>query len=250
MPPEKNYITSLTMIRLFLASCILLLTTASIVAQDKPLPPLEAAATMAASRVLGDAVCRRAGHRAADRVHVRRPRPGVGGRVPVVSDLEERTARGSDRVTILEDTDGDGRHDKRTVFYDKGVNLSGIEVGFGGVWLTAVPNLLFIPDANGDDKPDGPPEVLLDGWDLAAKHNVVDNLAWGPDGWLYGCNGILSNSRVGKPGTPDERPRGDELRRLALSSDAARRSRPTPTARPTRGASTGTSTARCSSPTA
>jgi putative membrane-bound dehydrogenase-like protein len=38
---------------------------------------------------------------------------------------------------------------------------------------------------------------------LKAKHNVVGNLAWGPDGWLYGCNGILSNSRVGKPGTPD-----------------------------------------------
>ena len=129
------------------------------------------------------------------------------GRVWVVECLSYPTWKsdgtGSDRVTIFEDTNGDGRHDKRTVFYDKGVNLSGIEVGFGGVWLTAVPNLIFIPDANADDKPDGPPKVLLDGWDLAAKHNVVGNLAWGPDGWLYGCNGILSNSKVGKPGTPD-----------------------------------------------
>ena len=45
--------------------------------------------------------------------------------------------------------------------------------------------------------------MVLDGWDLKAKHNVFNQLVWGPDGWLYGCNGILSNSRVGKPGTPD-----------------------------------------------
>src|SRR6185436_18290642 len=47
-------------------------------------------------------------------------------------------------------------------------------------------------------------EVLLDGWDLKARHNVVNGLHWGPDGWLYGCNGILSNSKVGKPGTPED----------------------------------------------
>ena len=129
------------------------------------------------------------------------------GRVWVVECLSYPTWKedgtGNDRVTILEDTNGDGRSDKRTVFYDKGGNLSGIEVGFGGVWLTAVPNLIFIPDKDGNDKPDGPPTVLLDGWSLEAKHNVVGNLAWGPDGWLYGCNGILSNSKLGKPGTPD-----------------------------------------------
>lgn len=132
------------------------------------------------------------------------------GRIWVVECLSYPTwkepgpgVKGIDRVTIFEDTDNDGRHDKRTVFYDQGLNLSGIEVGFGGVWLTAVPYLIFIPDANADDKPDGEPKILLDGWDLKAKHNVVGNMAWGPDGWLYGCNGILSNSRVGKPGTPD-----------------------------------------------
>ena len=131
------------------------------------------------------------------------------GRVWVVECLSypiwKEDGTGGDRVTILEDTDNDGRHDKRTVFYDKGVNLSGIEVGFGGVWLTAVPNLIFIPDANGDDQPDSEPLVALDGWDLKAKHNVVGNLAWGPDGWLYGCNGILSNSKIGRPGTPDDK---------------------------------------------
>lgn len=111
---------------------------------------------------------------------------------------------GTDRVLIFEDTDGDGVFDKRTVFYDKGANLTGIAVGFGGVWLCSSPNLIFIPDREGRDRPDGPPVVVLDGWNIRnAQHNVFNSLIWGPDGWLYGCNGILSNSRVGKPGTPD-----------------------------------------------
>lgn len=112
---------------------------------------------------------------------------------------------GNDRVVILEDTDGDGVHDKKTVFLDNGSNLSGIEFGFGGVWLCSLPNLIFIPVKPGEDKPSGPPEIVLDGWNLKdTKHNVFNSLAWGPDGWLYGCNGIQARSRVGKPGTPDK----------------------------------------------
>ncbi len=108
-----------------------------------------------------------------------------------------------DRVLILEDSDGDGRFDVRKVFLENGSNLSGIEWGFGGVWLCSTPNLVFVPDANSDDIPDGEPVAKLDGWDITARHNVSSSLAWGVDGWLYGCNGILSNSRLGKPGTPD-----------------------------------------------
>jgi putative membrane-bound dehydrogenase-like protein len=110
---------------------------------------------------------------------------------------------GHDRVLIFDDRDGDGRFDERKVFLENGSNLSGIEWGHGGVWLCSTPNLVFVPDANLDDAPDGPAVVKLDGWDPTARHNVTSSLAWGPDGWLYGCNGILSNSRVGPPGTPD-----------------------------------------------
>lgn len=110
---------------------------------------------------------------------------------------------GPDRILIFEDTDGDGKFDSQKVFLDKGVNLSSVEYGFGGVFVTSIPNLVFIPDANGDDVPDGPAQVLLDGFDVNARHNVANSLIWGPDGWLYGCNGILSNSKIGKPGTPD-----------------------------------------------
>jgi putative membrane-bound dehydrogenase-like protein len=111
---------------------------------------------------------------------------------------------GRDRVLIFEDTDGDGRFDKRTVFARNLANLSGIQYGFGGIWLCATPNLLFIPDRNGDDVPDGPPEVVLDGWSLKAQHNVFNSLTWGPDGWLYGCNGIVATSLVGAPSTPEK----------------------------------------------
>ncbi len=112
---------------------------------------------------------------------------------------------GQDRILIFEDTNGDGRFDRRTVFFDKGTNYTGIELGYGGVWVCATPNLLFFPDRNGDDQPDGPPVVKLDGWNVKAQHNLFNALKWGPDGWLWGCHGILSTALVGKPGTPDSK---------------------------------------------
>src|SRR5687767_15080773 len=111
---------------------------------------------------------------------------------------------GKDRVVILEDTDGDAKADKRTVFME-GLNLvSGLEVGFGGVWIGAAPYLMFVPDKNGDDKPDSEPQILLDGWHYEDTHETLNAFNWGPDGWLYGCHGVFTHSRVGKPGTPDE----------------------------------------------
>src|SRR5262245_47048941 len=94
-------------------------------------------------------------------------------------------ADGKDRVLIFEDTDGDGTFDKRTVFLDNLPNLTGLAWGHGGAWLLCAPQLLFVPDRNRDDVPDGKPEVILDGWTLKAKHNIVNGMTWGPDGWLY-----------------------------------------------------------------
>ncbi|HVX60875.1 MAG TPA: PVC-type heme-binding CxxCH protein, partial [Pirellulales bacterium] len=110
-----------------------------------------------------------------------------------------------DRILIFEDVDGDGRFDTRKVFADKLNLVSGLEVGFGGVWVGAAPNFLFIPDRDGDDAPDGPAEVLLDGWGFQDTHETLNSFIWGPDGWLYGCHGVFTHSRVGKPGTPDDK---------------------------------------------
>jgi putative membrane-bound dehydrogenase-like protein len=113
-------------------------------------------------------------------------------------DLSQR-----DRIIILEDSDHDGSADRRKVFWADGTRLTSVEVGFGGVWALCPPQLLFLPDRDGDDVPDGAPEVLLEGWDTdAVRHNIANGLKWGPDGWLYGRHGIQATSRVGPPGTP------------------------------------------------
>jgi putative membrane-bound dehydrogenase-like protein len=110
-----------------------------------------------------------------------------------------------DRIVILEDADGDGRFDRRTIFYDKLNYVSGIEVGFGGAWVMSPPYFYFIPDRNGDDVPDSPPQVLLDGFgNHANAHNMANGFAWGPDGWLYGTHGRTNWSMLGKPGTPEQ----------------------------------------------
>ena len=112
-----------------------------------------------------------------------------------------------DRILIFEDKNGDGRFDERKVFWSEGTFLTSIETGFGGVWALCAPNLIFIPDKDGDDVPDGAPEIVLDGWNYKTiGHNIVNGLRWGPDGWLYGRHGITDNSLVGPPGAaPDQR---------------------------------------------
>jgi putative membrane-bound dehydrogenase-like protein len=108
-----------------------------------------------------------------------------------------------DRVLIFEDRDGDGRFDSRKVFTDGVQMLTGIEVGLGGIWLMCPPQVLFLPDRNGDDAPDGPAEVVLDGFRVPPEnyHNFANGLRFGPDGWLYGRCGASSPGEIGRPGT-------------------------------------------------
>jgi putative membrane-bound dehydrogenase-like protein len=109
-----------------------------------------------------------------------------------------------DRIVIFEDTKGKGKFDKRTVFME-GLNLvSGLEVGFGGVWIGAAPYLMFVPIKEGEDKPAGKAQILLDGWHYEDTHETLNAFCWGPDGWLYGCHGVFTHSLVGKPGTKDK----------------------------------------------
>ena len=110
-----------------------------------------------------------------------------------------------DRVLIFDDRDGDGRFDRRTVFTDGPQRLTSLELGLGGAWLLCPPQLLFVPDRNGDDVPDGAAEVMLDGFTVPPEnyHNFANGLHWGPDGWLYGRCGASSLGRIGVPGTPE-----------------------------------------------
>src|SRR2546425_12943773 len=191
---------------------VLLLLIAAAPAQDRPLPPRDAAKAMTlppgfkATLFAGEPdVVQPIAFCIDDR-----------GRLWVVEGMSYPKKRpegeGIDRILVFEDTDGDGKFNKRTVFME-GLNLvSGIEVGFGGVWVGAAPYLMFIPVQNGDEpKPAGPPKILLDGWDYSRDtHEVLNTFTWGPDGWLYGCHGVFCPSFVAKPGTPEsERQRVD-----------------------------------------
>ena len=173
---------------------------------EKPFPPLEAAKTMQVPK--GFNVTLFAGE-----PDIKQP---IGfciddrGRLWVAeaNNYPDKKAGKKDRIIILEDTDGDGRHDKRIVFYDKLEYVSGIEVGFGGVWVMSIPNFYFIPDKDYDGVPDGEPVVLLDGFGTHANsHTIANGFAWGPDGWLYGTHGITNWSLLGKPGTPEAKRR-------------------------------------------
>jgi putative heme-binding domain-containing protein len=127
------------------------------------------------------------------RVKVDRFSRTVYDRIP---EPPPRGPRGADRITILEDTDGDGRADLVKDFV-AGLNLcTGVEFGYGGVFVIQTPYLLFYPDRNCDDVPDSDPEVLLEGFGMEDAQSLANHLTWGPDGWLYGLNGSTTTCRI------------------------------------------------------
>lgn len=111
--------------------------------------------------------------------------------------------RGADRITIHEDTDGDGRYDAHKTFLE-GLNLvTSVARGRGGVWVLNPPYLLFYPDRDQDDVPDGDPEVHLEGFGLEDTHSIANSLCWGPDGWLYAAQGSTVTGNVRRPGAAE-----------------------------------------------
>jgi putative heme-binding domain-containing protein len=120
------------------------------------------------------------------------------GRIWVTESLEyprHSAGTGRDRIKVLEDTDGDGKVDKVTVFAD-GLNIpSGIAVGYGGVWVANAPDILFLQDTDGDGKADRR-EVVVTGFGRDDTHELPNSLTWGPDGSLYGLNGVFNQSHV------------------------------------------------------
>ncbi|HTI72373.1 MAG TPA: PVC-type heme-binding CxxCH protein [Candidatus Limnocylindria bacterium] len=131
------------------------------------------------------------------------------GRVWVAQNLcyprRREEGKGLDSILCMEDTDGDGKADRITTVATNLNLVSGLEWGYGGLWVGAAPNLMFIPIADGPTpKLAGPPQILLDGWNYTADtHEVLNTFNWGPDGWLYGCHGVFCPSNVGKPGATE-----------------------------------------------
>ena len=116
-----------------------------------------------------------------------------------------KTEAGSprDRVIVLEDTDNDGKADKRTVFVE-GLSLAtAILCGHGGVYVGQAPNMFFFRDKDGDDKADEYKTVLT-GFGMEDRHELLNSFTWGPDGWMYFTHGVFTNSKVRRPAQPKE----------------------------------------------
>lgn len=106
---------------------------------------------------------------------------------------------GRDRIKLLEDTDGDGTFDSVKIFAE-GLNIpSGIAVGHGGVWVANAPDILFLKDTDGDDVADEQ-QVIATGFGRFDTHELPNALTWGPDGFLYGLNGVFNPSVIEQDG--------------------------------------------------
>lgn len=112
-----------------------------------------------------------------------------------------RGEKGADKITVFEDTDGDGFFDKHEDVIT-GLNIASAALhGMGRIWVLNPPYLLSYADADFDAKPDGAPEVELSGFGLEDTHSVATSLQWGMDGWLYGANGSTTTGNVSSANT-------------------------------------------------
>ncbi len=105
------------------------------------------------------------------------------------------TGEGNDDIKICEDTDGDGRADKFTIFADKLNIPTGIVFANGGVIVSQPPRFVFLKDSNGDDQADTR-QVIIDAWGVRDTHAQASNLHYGYDNWLYGCVGYSGFERM------------------------------------------------------
>lgn len=103
---------------------------------------------------------------------------------------------GADRITIHEDTDGDGSFDHVKPFLE-GLNLAtSLAWDRDGIYVLQPPYLLYYQDNDGNDVPDGDPEVLLSGFGIEDTHSIANSMRWGPDGWLYGAQGSTVTAAI------------------------------------------------------
>lgn len=107
----------------------------------------------------------------------------------------------NDRIVILEDTNGDGRADKHTVFADKLYLPLSFEFWDGGLLVSAEPNLVFLKDTDGDDRADVR-EIILHGFGTEDSHHALHAFTYGQDGALYWHEGVFLHTQVETPYGP------------------------------------------------
>jgi putative membrane-bound dehydrogenase-like protein len=100
----------------------------------------------------------------------------------------EDQQKGNDSIKICEDTDGDGKADKFTVFADKLNIPTSLVFANGGVIVAQSPNFVFLKDTDGDDKADVR-QVIITGWGIRDTHAQASSLSYGYDNWLRGAVG-------------------------------------------------------------
>ena len=100
----------------------------------------------------------------------------------------EDQQKGNDSIKICEDTDGDGKADKFTVFADKLNIPTSLVFANGGVIVAQSPNFVFLKDTDGDDKADVR-QVIMTGWGIRDTHAQASSLSYGYDNWLRGAVG-------------------------------------------------------------
>jgi putative heme-binding domain-containing protein len=110
----------------------------------------------------------------------------------------------NDKILIFEDTDGDGKADKRTIFADHLHCPTGFEFYNGGVLVAQAPDLMFLKDTDGDDKADLRVRVLS-GLDSADSHHTSNSFAFDPGGALYFQEGTFHHTQVETPYGPPQR---------------------------------------------
>ena len=131
-----------------------------------------------------------------------------------VPEPPPKGAKGADKVVVFEDSTGSGSFDKHKTVLD-GLNIATAAIkGAGGIWVMNPPYLLFHPDADDDDIPDGDPQVMLSGFGLEDTHSVASSLRWGPDGWLYGANGSTTTGNVSSAVTKNVKFQGQHIWRF------------------------------------
>src|SRR5215468_11193874 len=118
------------------------------------------------------------------------------GRIWITESVEyprKSAGVGRDRIKLLEGVGAAGHSEKVSTFAE-GLNIpTGVAVGYGGVWVLNAPDLLLLREK---DRKEAGREVVLTGFGRTDTHELPNSLTWGPDGWLYGLNGVFNQCRV------------------------------------------------------